>query len=163
VTAALGLTMALPGGASAAPAPQARPAAQVSAAADNAPTSAPSTALAAKWKKKFVQATICTNDKPFKGTRKNNLACGLGYTTVSGEVRYNGKKVTVLWIDCQHGATGASNSVTWCGTWNNGGGHGYKYMDLGANGKFKIPHHSHTYWLRIDVHTNGAVKIRGGR
>jgi hypothetical protein len=163
VTAALGLAMASPTGASAAPARAAQPAERSSTSAYTAVVSAPAATLAAKWKKKFVQATICTSGKPFKGKRKNSLACGLGYTTVSGDVKYNGKKVLVQWLDCQHGSSGASNTVTWCGTWNNGGGHGYKYLDLGANGEFKIPQHSHTYWLRIDVHTNGAVKIRGGR
>jgi hypothetical protein len=163
MTAALGLAMASPTGASAAPARAAQPAERYSTSAHTVLVSAPAATSAAKWKTKFVQATICTSGKPFKGTRKNSLACGLGYTTVSGEVKYNGKKAWVQWLDCQHGSSGASNSVTWCGTWNNGGGHGYKYLDLGANGEFKIPRHSHTYWIRIDVHTNGAVKIRGGR
>ncbi len=90
------------------------------------------------WKYKNVKATICGTGKPAWGGPSSRPGCDLIATTVSGQVAYNGKAVWGKWRNCDHQSTLATNRVTWCGFWNNGGAGPQRFMSLGANGEGEI-------------------------
>jgi hypothetical protein len=54
------------------------------------------------------------------------VQCAPGYTTVRGEVRYNGQHVWSQWVNCMHGATGRHTHDYWL------------RIDVGVKGSVKI-------------------------
>jgi hypothetical protein len=119
------------------------------------------------WKYKNVKATICGTGKPAWGGPSSRPGCDLIATTVSGQVAYNGKAVWGKWRNCDHQSTLATNRVTWCGFWNNGGAGPQRFMSLGANGEGEIGAkgvsvRKNSYWIRIDVRPDGTANLRGG-
>lgn len=142
-------------------------AALIGAALLFAPTGDSDAAAKGEWKYKNVKATICGTGKPAWGGPSSRPGCEFIATTVSGQVAYNGKAVWGKWRNCDHQATVATNKVTWCDFWNNGGGSPYRYMSLGANGEGEINAkgvslRKNTYWIRIDVRPDGTANLRGG-
>jgi hypothetical protein len=53
---------------------------------------------------------------------------------VTAGFRYNYSSVYTDWVDCSnHWGVGYSVTIDWCGTWNQGGGNGYGYLNFGDN------------------------------
>jgi hypothetical protein len=169
-----GLNALASGMASAAPAQAHTAASSASAAAQDARIAAevktgdPTVkALAMKrgWTYKTYQATACYGYKhPFWGKQRNSAGCTVAHFTLAGGVAYNGKQAWGQWISYGKGSVyGVSVKKTWLGYWNNGAKNYPYYMDLGANGNVSVKFfESHDFYLRIDVHRNGAATLRGG-
>lgn len=95
--------------------------------------------------------------------------CEAWHTWLKGEVHWNGNAVWADWTDCSDTGASSGRSVqrTWCGVWNNGGGNGYHYLDLGENwnvfcctgGNWGS---QQGYWSRIDIYVGGSHNFRGG-
>ena len=92
--------------------------------------------------------------------------CWAWHSKAAVAYHYNGSGVWQDWIDCSDtGGIGYSVAVTWCGTWNNGGGNGYGYMSSGSNINVSAVAQglplSQGYWQRMDIYTDGGVNYRG--
>jgi hypothetical protein len=92
-------------------------------------------------KKKGTQhykATICSDGKVYGGGPGNTRACKRGFTTVAGQVTYDGKKAKVSGRPtCLPSSRGPSNTVTWCGVADDGVPGRQRFISLGANGQME--------------------------
>lgn len=94
--------------------------------------------------------------------------CDAWHAWVKGEVHWNGYQVWEDWADCSDYGAGTPYSITinWCGAWNNGGGNGYNFMDLGENwtrtANTGCCQNQQSYWDRIDIYIDGSHNFRGG-
>jgi hypothetical protein len=62
-----------------------------------------------------------------------DVTCHLWWSSVNMAYAYNSHNVWAQWVDCSNsGGIGFSVTVTWCGTWNNGG-YVPNYLSSGDN------------------------------
>jgi hypothetical protein len=87
---------------------------------------------------KHYKATICSDGKVFGGGPGNTAACKRGFTTVAGQVTYDGKKAKASGRPtCLPSSKGPSNKVTWCGVADDGFPGRQRFISLGANGQIE--------------------------
>jgi hypothetical protein len=114
-----------------------------------------------------TQATYTNDDYWSELCSPKCGALALWQVKVYTKYKYNGKHVYTrdgsgVW--CSHHGIGSSISTDWCGTWNNGGGNDYGYMNMGGNFTVSVvakgtPIHLQP-WIRINVDRWGRVWVQ---
>ena len=136
---------------------------------------------------RFYKAAICADGKVYGGGPKlNTLGCKAGFTTVSGQVTYDGKKAKIHGQPtCLANNAGPSNKVTWCGVSDNRAGAPNHFMSLGANGQMQLSGNvsggvdggaggaggqvgadlgltgTRAYWMRIERPSKWHLQLKG--
>jgi hypothetical protein len=157
----LALCTALP--AAAASGPAASSAASIAAQVRAGNMAVKPLAEQAGWTYKTYTASLCAFGNVYWGAPHNNANCALGSTELTGEVAYNGHQVWGQWVSVFiHTAPTFSAHWTWKGFVNNGAVYPH-YMQLGMNGtSSQAIFGSGSYYMRIDVWTNGGATAYGG-
>ncbi len=92
--------------------------------------------------------------------------CGIWDDLVTFTAKWDGSSVWSVSLSCSTKQASWPFYIkrSWCGTWNNGGGHGYRYMNAGDN--FTVCDYitgciGGDHWQRINVGTDGRYWATG--